>query len=502
MYSQKPFSEFKLDVQELCKSLWPLSTIDDSTVQYVEGGSSNRVVALKIRSVSPRSTLQAHHPDHVEALLPWLEPLKSTIQAQVSDFIEALESQLETPSSPLQVRYSDEAEAPVLLLEPIKSTIQEQVSDFIEALKSQLQPPKLTPQVYRSGTVQVPELLLTDSKSTLQTHLSNPVTATDDLVETDYILRIPRDEAKSILPGIAILDYIRQHTHIPIPSIISYDSASANAIQRPYTVQLRVPGDTLLTAYPRLKLEQKYAFVHQYAEVLRSLRSITSPVAGELGLIKERDSEKAEIQVLHFTDEWVDDSRNGTKNVLEGQTTLGMLLMQFERHLENSKSREFDAERFERLSNIAREMDQLGCLGGSPFVLCHGDLFPRNIMVKVDNNGLLKITGVLDWDGAMFAPRFMPCLAPHWIWDWDGCDENDEFEPVTNKVPKDPAMQILKDTFEALMGQEFVKLCYQPQYRLARILFYFARVGLHLGWDHAKLDKLVSDWALLRGKLL
>ena len=63
-------------------------------------------------------------------------------------------------------------------------------------------------------------------------------------------------------------------------------------------------------------------------------------------------------------------------------------------------------------------------------------------------------------------------------------------------------MEMLKDTFDELMGQEFVELCYQPRYRLPRTLFYFARAGLHLNWDYLKLDKLCSHWALLSRKLM
>ena len=114
--------------------------------------------------------------------------------------------------------------------------------------------------------------------------------------------------------------------------------------------------------------------------------------------------------------------------------------MQFERHLEKSKGREFNAPYFGRLSIIAREMDELGCLGSSPFVLCHEDLAARNIMAKVNNDGLLKITGVLDWDGAMFAPRFMSCLPPDWIWDWNTFWGSEDDEPEPYKLPTDPNM--------------------------------------------------------------
>ena len=174
--------------------------------------------------------------------------------------------------------------------------------------------------------------------------------------------------------------------------------------------------------------------------------------------------------------------------------------MQVERHQENSKAHEYDGPLFKSLITIVKEMDQLGCSGGSSFVLDHGDLAPRNIRVHVNVDGLLMISGVLKWDGVMIAPRFALCVAPDWIWDWVDCDDHDDDEPEYFKMPKDPAMRILKDAFEALIEQKFDKLCYQPQYRLARVLFYFARVGLHILWEYPKLQRLFSDWDLLRGQ--
>ena len=132
-----------------------------------------------------------------------------------------------------------------------------------------------------------PVPLLASAESTLEACPPNSVKVTSEIVVTDYIIRILRHKEDPILPGICIVDHIRNHTSISIPSIISYDLSSTNAIQSPYNLQLRLPGEVLYIAYPRLHFEQKYAFVPQYAEVLRSLQSVTSPVAGKLSLMKE-----------------------------------------------------------------------------------------------------------------------------------------------------------------------------------------------------------------------
>ncbi|KAH8202959.1 hypothetical protein TruAng_002905 [Truncatella angustata] len=43
-------------------------------------------------------------------------------------------------------------------------------------------------------------------------------------------------------------------------------------------------------------------------------------------------------------------------------------------------------------------------------------LFSRNIMVDITSNDDIFITGVLDWNDAIFAPRFVGRVLPGWLW--------------------------------------------------------------------------------------
>lgn len=66
----------------------------------------------------------------------------------------------------------------------------------------------------------------------------------------------------------------------------------------------------------------------------------------------------------------------------------------------------YKIELFEKLPTVATEMDQAGVWDiAYSFCLCHRDLEPRNILV-----GEQDITGILDWDSALFAPP--PAVMP------------------------------------------------------------------------------------------
>ena len=92
------------------------------------------------------------------------------------------------------------------------------------------------------------------------------------------------------------------------------------------------------------------------------------------------------FEVRHFNNIWAkDDGYNGTKVAHEEYSTLSMLLLLFKRHkdlaiLDHPSSAGFAIEEMDQLSQIAREMDGLNCLGDDRVTLFHGDLEARNIM--------------------------------------------------------------------------------------------------------------------------
>ncbi len=69
-------------------------------------------------------------------------------------------------------------------------------------------------------------------------------------------------------------------------------------------------------------------------------------------------------------------------------------------------------------TRIAQELALGGWLDDRQYSLAHLDLAPRNILVDLTafpNTSRRVITGILDWDSAVLAPRFLSCYPPLWI---------------------------------------------------------------------------------------
>jgi thiamine kinase-like enzyme len=113
------------------------------------------------------------------------------------------------------------------------------------------------------------------------------------------------------------------------------------------------------------------------------------------------------------------------------QTTSEMLraILEHKRELAAAEgpNQSFRVSFFDSFITMASEMSALGVLGENYYCFCHLDLEPRNILVSPPSpNQPQAITGILDWDSAFFAPPFMSCSPPMWLWPWNDEDEEDE----------------------------------------------------------------------------
>lgn len=180
-------------------------------------------------------------------------------------------------------------------------------------------------------------------------------------------------------------------------------------------------------------------------------------------------------------------------------STLEFLLSQFERWKAAASKHEsiLKVDYMKCLAAVTTQMNEAGLLGDDEDCLCHLDLnhAPHNIMVDIQDNSL-SISGILDWDCAIFAPRFVGCVPPMWIWAWNV--EEDEDEAHANDTPNSLERQELKQLFEDAVGERFPRFAYLPQYRISRRLFKFAQHGMNSSWHIEDADRLVSEWAGMR----
>ena len=156
---------------------------------------------------------------------------------------------------------------------------------------------------------------------------------------------------------------------------------------------------------------------------------------------------------------------------------------------------------WDSLIDAAEEIDRYGLFKDDKMSLCHLDLQPRNIMAEIQKDQSLKITGCLDWDSAVFAPKFVGCAPPRWLWADEEGEYNEDDELGANDVPSTPEKQELKSIFEQAVGADYIEYAYAAQYPLARMLFRIAKDGVWLNEHLASVDKFMAEWDSLRNSL-
>lgn len=345
----------------------------------------------------------------------------------------------------------------------------------------------------------------------------------DDEEPTQLILRVPRFEDTRPDREVAVLHFMRQYTSIPVPEVKHVDFTSENPLKQCYVIHKRIPGHDLQertkpTFYVNLNQEQKCTFARDFALLLLELQSIMHPFPGLIEASADGANDRdftvrpyiletisgyepeldLNIKLPFFqTRPFVENWEPPKRAPLE-QTTYYFMLAQFGRwkamELRCGPATIGWSNQYDRLATMAIQMDELGFLGNDLNCLCHLDLLgaPRNIMVDIKSDGSLSITGILDWDSAVFAPIFVGCAPPMWTWAWS---EEEEDEKHANDTPLKPGDQEIKKIFEETVGEVFLSYAYKPEYRLARKLFQFAKSGIRSTTEMEEVDELLEEWA-------
>lgn len=363
---------------------------------------------------------------------------------------------------------------------------------------------RLTASFFSSNTFHVERL----SGGSFNRIIGITVTKSKSQDAIRYILRVPRFESAHPDREVAILEYVRQHSAISVARIVAMDFTKNNPLKHPYVVQTRISGFELQSKkqnFTQLTHAQQCAFATQFGRVLHQIQEMCHFTPGQV----EASTKPHSIREYHVRAFDVDADPFGENPDLDDislateapnySSTLEFFLSQFERWKAAASKHDdiLKADYMKCLAAVASQMNDAGFLGDNENCLCHLDLnhAPHNIMVDIHNNSL-SISGILDWDSAVFAPRFVGCVPPMWIWAFNA--EEDEDEAHANDTPSSLEQQELKQLFEDAVGAKFLRFAYPPQYRIARRLFKFAQHGMNASWHLEEADKLVSEWAGLR----
>ena len=330
------------------------------------------------------------------------------------------------------------------------------------------------------------------------------------------ILRTSRWEECAGRPDrdVAILDFVSQRTKILVPEVIAKDFSNDNALGMPYVVQSRVPGSDLDSMWEELSHQQRCMIACEMGLVIKSLLSVESTVPGLI------DAASADTVFADYPNIVPFELRDSSGDLIEDSTVSGDMAtpqttgeffktMFGKWHAYTLDDDDRETELFKELLETVRDMDNMGAFPTDMHCLCHVDLHSRNVMAEVQPDDAIKITAVLDWDEAVFAPKFVNCQPPWWLWKEDGDERLDEngFEtwpyelPSPKGFPATPENQELKRLFEEHAGAEYRYLATDTGSRLGRVLFILARDGLNSNEHFMAADKVVSEWKEVRKSL-
>ena len=302
-----------------------------------------------------------------------------------------------------------------------------------------------------------------------------------------YILRIPRFEAAQLDRDLAPLQLLRQRSKIPNPEVIAFDTTAQNILQSPYMIQIRIPGVPLFPAYPDVPHEMKCAIAKELGEVYSKLHSVSSVTAGRLTLSPSQD-----MLIVQPFDGTGTDAIILYEDGPAAETPFDMLrsILEHKKELAVAKgpSQAFRVEFFDQFITTASEMSALGVLGENKFCLCHLDFLAR----APSPTQPYTVTGILDWDSAIFAPPLMSCSPPMWLWAWN--EEEDEDERLADDIPPTSELRELKELFEYAAGPIYRRFAYGSQNQLARQLIRFAIDGLQSNEDLRGAELLLEEW--------
>lgn len=339
----------------------------------------------------------------------------------------------------------------------------------------------------------------------------------------DLILRIPRERESRPEQQVATLNYVRQRTSIPVPMIEATDFTSNNAVGKPYVLQRRTPGKDLDSVWDELSHSQRCVIAQEVGNVIRTLLSVESPSAGTIGAATNGSYYSDDLpNIVPFiltdahgevVEEIESDSATGAGLSRSRKNTLEFFEQYLSRWRKSAISQDpedpgHDVELYDDMLKVVREMNDLGLFEPDLNCLCHLDLHPRNIMVEYNAEDSIRVTGVLDWDEAVVAPKFVNCQPPGWLWgyDKDTHTENSllpwpyELEGANN-TPSTLEQRELKRIFDDHAGPEYQRLAYDESSRLMRGLYRVATLGLTANWYNTAAERIVKEWNVLRPTL-
>ncbi|CAI6339207.1 unnamed protein product [Periconia digitata] len=268
--------------------------------------------------------------------------------------------------------------------------------------------------------------------------------------EQTLIMRVslpvcPRDKTRG---EVSTLQWVSNHTQVPVPKVISFDDSSDNEIGFEWSLMEFVRGTSAYTRWRTLSMEHKVAITRQLAEFQAEFLGCRFEAVGTLqegGSTQESGIFRPGQLVSHGF--FMGDRLH--YNIPRGpfysshdwmSAQLNIVLLEQTAKLEKAEDEDDQEDAEDCLSTVRKLLDLLPTVfppgGGEPASLYHNDLHLNNIFI--DENG--KITSVLDWECVSAVPLWLAITAPKFLEETPREEEpqRDEYADESDAEREDP----------------------------------------------------------------
>jgi len=242
--------------------------------------------------------------------------------------------------------------------------------------------------------------------------------------------------------------------------------------------------------------------MHIVVRIMKRLHKIQGPKAGIIArlrvLLLSRGEVIPELCAFRTTKGPVSAFSGPVDRPAEAMTTRQFLLHRSRRWQRLEQDQEDgDEVIWDCFDIITKSLHNMGFIPDTDrFYFCHLDLYPRNMLVEIEDDSSLLLTGLLDWDVqfAYFCPKFVAYRAPFWLW-VSGGHEYDEM--IAADEPANADHRRLKTLWEEAVTVEWKRYAYEPEYMIARRMFALLRDGIRHDGDKEEARSIVDDWQKL-----
>lgn len=309
----------------------------------------------------------------------------------------------------------------------------------------------------------------------------------------EYVIRMPRHKHSWFQQEVAIMLYLAKSS-IPTPVIKSLDLTTDNPLGSHFTVQPRLPGRPANKLYLGLNTSQRISFARDLGRALKEMQKLTYPCPGTLdpdSLLKG----SPDIQILRL--QCPPRSARYSASTEEPTISVPMSVYDFiksqltRQHAYDMSLNRRDLNPWKQFSPIIDSLHGMGFFKDNSYYLTHMDFEPRNILINNTSSLSASLSGILDWDESIFAPAFLNCKPPSWLWDFEGMHLD---EGVANVTPNNPDLKAIKQAFDGAAGKEYCRYAYTAEYRLARDIARLAVVGICYDEDYEIAEEMLRRW--------